>query len=260
MTDSRALRLEGKVAVVTGAATGIGEATALLYAQEGARIVVADIRRVEGERVVKEIGSRGGEAIFVETDVSSAKQVEQLVLKTEKVFGSLNILTANAGVLGRNPWTPLHETREDDFAQVVNVNLYGVVNAFKFAIPALLRAGGGVLTATTSLAAHRAVKGLDAYSASKAAVVGLVRALTAEYSPRIRINAVSPGAVATDLPKHTAELNTGVQVHWPERAHVPIASPRDVAFAHLFLASDEAAFVTGHILMVDGGRSVLDSA
>jgi NAD(P)-dependent dehydrogenase (short-subunit alcohol dehydrogenase family) len=254
------MRLAGKVAVVTGAATGIGRETARLYAEQGARVAVADIRALEGEAVAADICAAGGEAIFVPTDVARSGDLERLVATTETHFGRLDILTANAGILGRNPWTPLHETREEDFEHVIAINLYGVVNAFKYAIPALLRAGGGALTATSSLSAHRGVKGLDAYSASKAAIAGLVRALTAQYSPGIRINAVSPGAVATELALHTAELNEKTDVTWPDRSTVAVASPRDIAYAHLFLASDEAAFVRGQVLRVDGGRSVLDIA
>jgi NAD(P)-dependent dehydrogenase (short-subunit alcohol dehydrogenase family) len=253
-------RLDGKVAIVTGAATGIGQATAILYAEEGARVVVSDIRAAEGEAVAGAICAAGGDAIFVRTDVAKSDDLERLVSTAESHFHRLDILTANAGVLGRRPWTPLHETLQEDFEQVIAINLYGVANAFKFAIPALLRADGGALTATASLSAHRGVRGLDAYSASKAAVTGLVRSLTAQYSPGIRINAVSPGAVATELAAHTAEFNAQSEVTWPERSHVAIAEARDIAYAHLFLASSEAAFVMGQVLRVDGGRSVLDIA
>ena len=253
-------RLAGKVAIVTGAATGIGKETVRLYAEEGAAVVVADIRPEEGEAVAAEIAATGAEALFVRTDVANSDDLEKLVAAAEQRFGRLDVLTANAGILGRNPWTPLHETRFEDFEQVIAVNLYGVANAFRFAIPALLRAGGGALTATTSLSAHRGVRGLDAYSASKAAVEGLVRGLTAQYSPGIRINAVAPGAVATELAAHTRELNTHADVAWPERSHVAVAGARDIAYAHLFLASHEAAFVMGQVIKVDGGRSVLDIA
>ncbi len=260
MTAAGSLRLQDKVAIVTGAATGIGRATAELYAEQGARLVVADIRVSEGEAVAASLCAAGGQAIFVKTDVSRSDDLERLVATAESHYGRLDILTANAGIIGRNPWTPLHESRAEDFEQVIAINLYGVVNAFKFAIPALMRSGGGALTATTSLSAHRAVRGLDAYSASKAAVVGLVRSLTAQYSPAIRINAVSPGAVATELAAHTAELNGDNGVSWPERSHVAVAGVRDIAYAHLFLACDESAFVMGQVIKVDGGRSVLDIA
>lgn len=252
-------RLAGKVAIVTGAATGIGRETAMLYAEQGARVALSDVRAAEGEEAAHAICAAGGQAIFAGADVSQSDELARLVSATEAHFGALHILTANAGILGRNPWTPLHESRREDFEQVIAVNLYGVVEAFRHAIPALLRAGGGALTATTSLGAHRGVKGLDAYSASKAAVTGLVRSLTAQYSPGIRVNAVSPGAVATELAAHTAELNDG-NVAWPDRSTVAVAGPHDIAYAHLFLVSDEAAFVMGQVLKVDGGRSILDIA
>ena len=260
MLATRPGRLDGKVAIVTGAATGIGRATAELYAEEGASVVVADIRQEEAEAVSAIICAGGGESIFVKTDVSRSEDLEQLIATTNSHFGRIDVVTANAGVLGRNPWVPLHQTREEDFQQVIAINLYGVANAFKYAIPVLMQNGGGVLTATTSLSAHRGVRGLDAYSASKAAVAGLVRSLTAQYSPAIRINGVSPGAVATELAIHTAELNQQREVNWPERSNVAVAQPRDIAYAHLFLASNESAFVMGQVLKVDGGRSVLDVA
>jgi NAD(P)-dependent dehydrogenase (short-subunit alcohol dehydrogenase family) len=252
-------RLAGKVAIVTGAATGIGREIALLYTEQGARVALSDVRAREGEEAAHAIVAAGGEAIFVPADVARPEDLERLVARAEGHFGRLDILTANAGVLGRNPWTPLHETRREDFEHVIAINLYGVVDAFRYAIPALLRAGGGALSATTSLGAHRGVRGLDAYSASKAGVAGMVRSLTAQYSPSIRINAVSPGSVATELAAHTAELNDG-KVAWPDRSSVAVAGARDIAFAHLFLVSDEAAFVMGQVLKVDGGRSILDIA
>lgn len=252
-------RLAGKIAIVTGAATGIGLETARLYAEQGAGVALSDVRVAEGEAAAHAITATGGAAIFVPADVARSDDLARLVAATEQHFGRLDVLTANAGILGRNPWTPLHETRREDFEQVIAVNLYGVVDAFRHAIPALLRGGGGALTATTSLGAHRGVKGLDAYSASKAAVTGLVRSLTAQYSPAIRVNAVSPGAVATELAAHTAELNDG-RVAWPDRSSVAVAGARDIAFAHLFLVSDEASFVMGQVLKVDGGRSILDIA
>jgi NAD(P)-dependent dehydrogenase (short-subunit alcohol dehydrogenase family) len=258
MTTNSA-RLAGRVAVVTGAATGIGEAIARLYAEEGASVVLGDIRPEIGEAVAQSIRDDGGQAIFVRTDVAESNDLQALVASTVKSFGGLDIMTANAGILGRNPWTPLHQTRDEDVRHVMDINFFGVANAFKFAIPVMLKAGGGALTATTSLSAHRAVRGLDGYSASKAAITGLVRSMTAEYSPAIRVNAVSPGAVATELATHTAELNGG-QLRWPERGHVPVATGRDIAYAHLFLVSDEARMIAGQILRVDGGRSVLDVA
>jgi NAD(P)-dependent dehydrogenase (short-subunit alcohol dehydrogenase family) len=254
-------RLAGKVALVTGAATGIGREIALLYAAEGAAVVAADVRAEEGEATVAAIRSAGGEAVFVPTDVSSSNDVEAAVRTAERAFGKLDVVTANAGILGRGAWKRLPEVDERDFAQVIDVNLYGVVFAFKHAIPALERAGGGALTATTSLAAHRGVReGLAAYTASKAAVAGLVRSLATQHAPLIRVNAVSPGAVATELPAHTAELNEQTEVTWPDRSSVAVAQPRDIAYVHLFLASDEARAVTGQVVCADGGRSVADSA
>jgi NAD(P)-dependent dehydrogenase (short-subunit alcohol dehydrogenase family) len=253
-------RLAGKVALVTGAATGIGAAVAELYAEQGARVCLTDVRDGEGEAMAARIRDAGGQALFVHANAASGGDANHAAAAAEKAWGPLDIVTANAGILGKDAFRALHEIEMTSFDHVIAVNLYGVVHAFRAALPGMLERGGGVLTATTSLAAHRGVRGLDAYTASKAAIVGVVRSLTAQYGPRIRVNAVSPGAVRTELAAHTAELNHEAAARWPSRANVPIASARDIANAHLFLASPEAAFVCGQILVVDGGRSAVDVA
>lgn len=250
-------RLQNKVAVITGAANGIGRATAELYAEHGATVLLADMRPAEGLEAVAAIRCAGGEALFVSTDVGDAAQVERLVGEAVERFGRLDIMTANAGILGRGDRVGMAEMIPDNFREVIEVNLFGVVNAFRFAIPAMMRTGGGVLTATTSISAHVGVKGLSAYTASKAAIVGLLRSVTADYGPSIRANAVSPGAVETMIAKHTAELN-GQPAGSVVPRHAPVISARDIANAHLFLVSEESRFMFGQTLVVDGGRSAVD--
>jgi NAD(P)-dependent dehydrogenase (short-subunit alcohol dehydrogenase family) len=257
-------RLEGKVAIVTGAGTGLGRETAKLYAQEGAAVVLGDIREEEGERTAGEIRDAGGTALFRRTDVSSSADVRALVETAEREHGRLDVITANAGILGRGAYTSLAEIPEDEFARVIDVNFYGVVWSFKHAIPAILRAGGGAMTATASLGAHRGFSRLDAYCASKGAIVALVRSLSADLYPRIRVNAVSPGGMATEMGLHTAE-DKGVAN--PEEvirlsrmgnlADRPVSSPQDVARVHLFLVSDDGAFVNGQSVVADGGWGVI---
>jgi NAD(P)-dependent dehydrogenase (short-subunit alcohol dehydrogenase family) len=255
-------RLDGKVAVVTGAATGLGREVAILYAEEGARVVLGDIRKAEAEGTVRTIRDAGGEAVFVQTDVSKRADCEQLIDTAEQEFGALHIVTANAGIVGRGS-TPLADLDEEQFDEVMAVNLGGTLHCFKQAIPAMRRAGGGAMTATTSVAAHRGFPGFTAYCASKSAITGLVRALAVELEPEIRVNAVSAGWMATELGGHTRELQ-GIEApspvpdplaRWSDRWG-RISAPREVAQAHLFLASDEASFVNGQTLLVDGGTSI----
>ncbi len=253
-------RLSGKVAIVTGAGTGLGRATACVYAEEGARVVVGDFRDADGEGTVAAIRSDGGDATFVHVDVTSSAEVRALVEAAERSYGRLDIVTANAGILGRCAGKSLVEAAEDEIDEVMAVNFGGVYLTFKHAIPAILRAGGGAMTATASLAARLGYANLDAYCASKGAVVALVRSLSAELAPQIRVNAVSPGSMATELGRHTMEAKGQTEPQANTRTAgmvAPRADPRQVALAHLFLVSDEASFISGHDLVADAGWSVI---
>jgi NAD(P)-dependent dehydrogenase (short-subunit alcohol dehydrogenase family) len=251
-------RLQDRVALITGGATGIGRATSLIFAGEGAAIVVVDVRDEESEATVTAIRDAGGHALRVRADVTREDEIAAAVALAERNFGRLDLVVANAGIVGRGAHLPLHKTEHADFVQVVEVNLYGAALTFKHAIPALLRAGGGTMTATTSLQARRGVReGFAAYSASKAAIEGLVRPLAVQYGPTVRVNAVAPGGVATELSRHTAELEGREEISWPERA--TMSAPKDIALVHLFLASDESLAITGQVLCADRGRSITDA-
>jgi NAD(P)-dependent dehydrogenase (short-subunit alcohol dehydrogenase family) len=254
-------RLSGKVAIVTGGGTGIGRATACLYAEEGAKVVIGDVRPDDGESTVAAITEAGGEARFVETDVSKAAAVEALVAAAESEFGALHVMTANAGILGRGHNKSLVDLGEDEIDQIMSVNFMGVVFSFKYAIPAIRRSGGGAMTATASISGHRGYPKFPAYCASKAAVLGLVRSVAADVMPEIRVNAVSPGTVATMIAAHTEE-EMGRQFVPPARSvseepYARRSDPRELAHAHLWLVSDDASSVSGQALVVDNGRTIV---
>jgi NAD(P)-dependent dehydrogenase (short-subunit alcohol dehydrogenase family) len=250
-------RLEGKAAVVTGGGTGLGRAVAELYAEEGARVVVGDIRTADGEQTVDAIRAAGGDALFVRTDVTVSADVRALVEAAVDSYGRLDVMTANAGIMGRNLGTALDEIPEEEFFEVMAVNFNGVVYAFKHAIPAIRRSGGGAMTATGSVTAHRGRARADAYCASKHAVLGLVRSLAVDVGPAIRVNLVSPGNMATELARHVAE-DRGVEYEpQPARPGAPrAADPREAASVHLFLVSDEGRFINGQSIVADDGWTV----
>ena len=253
-------QLDGKVAVVTGAATGLGREIARLYAEAGAAVVVADVAAQEAHRTAELIVEAGGKALFVETDVTIPSQVQQLMATAESHFGGLHIMTANAGILGRGHGKAFTDLREEEFAQIMDVNFGGVRRCFAAAIPTIRRSGGGSMTATGSLSAHRGYANLAAYSASKGAVLALVRALAHELAPEIRVNAVSPGTIRTDMRRHAEEAGATPSAPSgapPEPTFGGSADPRQVAWAHLFLVSDQASFINGQVLLADGGRSIV---
>jgi NAD(P)-dependent dehydrogenase (short-subunit alcohol dehydrogenase family) len=257
-------RLSGKVAIVTGAATGLGRETAILYAEEGAQVVVADFREPEGQATVERILSAGGDSFFVRADVSSRDDVKALVEATEARYGALHIMTANAGILGPSMGKRLGEISEEEIEEVMAVNFWGVCHSLKYAIDPIRRAGGGAMTVTSSIASHFGYRDLPAYTASKHAVIGLMRSLAADVGPEIRVNAVSAGSMVTEIRTHAVQARLAGSESLPGGSPTSDAGakssrfrgdPRQVAFAHLFLVSDEASFISGQALLVDGGRT-----
>jgi NAD(P)-dependent dehydrogenase (short-subunit alcohol dehydrogenase family) len=258
-------RLEGKVAIVTGGATGLGREISLLYAAEGARVVVSDMRAQPGEQTVADIIAAGGEAKFVAANVTREADVVALIAAAEEAYGRLDIMTANAGTLGRGHRKLLTEITEDEARDVMEVNFWGVFYAFRHAVPALERAGGGgALLAISSTSALRGMSHLAAYSASKGAVSAFVRAMAAEVAPLdIRANVLVAGPMATQLHAHLTEDRGLDPSEAPQSApsrERGISHPRDVAQVALFLTSDEASFVNGEEYRADGGRSMLTQA
>ncbi|TET88682.1 MAG: glucose 1-dehydrogenase [Dehalococcoidia bacterium] len=245
-------KLDGKVALITGAASGIGRATALLFAKEEAKIAVADYVPAGGQETVKMIQKAGGDAVFIEADVSQAANVERMVKTTVNAYGQIDILFNNAGV--GQTGDSMVETTEDEWDRVLNINLKGVFLCSKYAIPVMLDQGGGVIINTASIAGLVGLPGIPAYGVSKAGVIQLTRMMAAEYGRQdIRVNCICPGAIQTPMTESVSlPMDAYIQVQFLNRT----GQPEDIARAALYLASDDSSFVTGVALVVDGGWTV----
>lgn len=247
------MSFDGKVVLVTGGTSGIGRETALQFAQAGAKVVLAGRRQQAGDAVVAEIQSAGGEAHFVQTDVSDENQVRHLVDETVRRFGRLDIAFNNAGVEHGGPVT---EFTQDDYRRVFDINVLGVFLSQKYEIPAMLESGGGVIINTSSILGHVAVPGAAIYNASKHAVEGITKTTALELAGQgIRVNSVAPGAIATDMIDRFAGEEGTESRKQLESLHPMgrLGQAKEVAAAVLYLASDAASFTTGISLPVDGG-------
>jgi len=249
--------LKDKVAIVTGAGSGIGLATAKCFAKEGAKVVLADIDEGAGAKALEAIRATGGEALFVKTDVSQEAHVEALIATAEREFGGLDTIFNNAGI--EQPVTPSTDVTEDLFDRVIGVNLKGTFFGCKHAIRAFKRRGGGTVVNNSSVSAFANVGGNISYAASKGAVMSLTRVLAIEYSKEnIRVNAICPGVIDTAMNRRNADLATNreeVEARW--KAVTPLGrmgTPEEVAKTVLYLASDMSSFTTGVGLLIDGGR------
>lgn len=252
------MRFRDRTVVVTGAASGFGRAIAERFAAEGARLVIADVDEAGGKEVAAAIQAEGARARFVRTDVSRAADVEAMV-QSAVALGGLDVLVNNAGF--SHPAMPLEDLPEEDFDRVFAVNTRGVYLGAKYAIPVMKARGGGVILNTASIGAVAPRPNVTAYNATKGAVLTLTRGLAVELAPfKIRVNAVNPVAAETAFMRGALGVATLPDaVRQALIAGIPLgrlAEPRDVAAAVLFLASDEAGFLTGVCLDVDGGRSI----
>jgi NAD(P)-dependent dehydrogenase (short-subunit alcohol dehydrogenase family) len=251
-------RVEGKVAVVTGGASGIGRATARALAAEGARVAIADVDEDGGARVAAQLRDAGGEVFFRRTDVRSLADLEAVVGEAVDRHGRLDVLVNNAAVPVAGA---AGEMAEADWARVVDVNLSGVWRGMRAAIPRMLAQGGGCIVNLSSVQAHVGFLGWAGYAASKGGVEALTRQAAVEYARLgIRVNAIVPGTIMTemnegimrDAPDGDAVMAGWVAMHPMGR----IGQPEEVAAAIVFLASEEASFITGEVLRVDGGLVV----
>lgn len=248
------MRLQDKVALITGGGSGIGRESALLFAKEGAKVIIADLNQAAGEQTTADINAANGEAAFCKVDVSKAAEVKQMIAFAEERFGKLNVLFNNAGVFDDRDGSVL-DTEESVWDLVINVNLKGVFLGCQFGIPALLRAGGGSIINTASFVAlSGAAVSQVAYTASKGGVLSMTREISVEFARQnIRVNAICPGPVQTPL---LAELLADPARRERRLVHIPLgrfAEAKEIAASALFLASDESSYVTGSTFLVDGG-------
>jgi NAD(P)-dependent dehydrogenase (short-subunit alcohol dehydrogenase family) len=255
------MRLKEKVSIITGAGSGLGRATAILFAREGAKVVVAANREKDGEQTAKSIKEAGGDAILVQVDVTKASDLEKAVKAAVARYGKLDIMLNNAGTPG--PGKLIADITEDEWNRVISVNLTGVFLGTKYAIPEMLKGGGGVIINTSSVAGVSPRRYTAAYAAAKAGVIQLTRTTALEYARKnIRVNCILPGPIDTPFftkvsggdPEKIAIFKEMV------RNEVPLgrfAQPEEIAHVALFLSSDEASYITGAAFAADGGQLLM---
>jgi len=240
-------RLADRVAIVTGGASGIGKATAERFAAEGAKVVIGDLERSEGAKIAEKLGG-----LFVATDVGEAAAVENLVARAIEKFKRLDVMFNNAGICIS---APIASTTVEDYQNTIRIDLTGVFWGLKYAGKVMVEQGRGAIVNTASVAGLMGSPGLSAYNAAKHGVVGLTRNAALEFAPAgVRVNCVCPGVVDTPLLGPIVDQIEGLKKQLAKSHPLGrIADPREIAAAVLFLASDDASFVTGHALVVDGG-------
>ncbi len=251
------MRLQGKTAIITGGAQGIGAACASLFAREGARVVVADIVDAEGHKLVENIHAAGGEALYLNSDMSKAEAIAQLLSRSVEAFGDIDICVCAAGIA---PHTPFLEVSLEEYKKVLDINLTAPFLLGQAVARRLVEKGvPGSIVNIASTSMHQSGPAQAAYCSSKAGLGGLTRSMAVALAPhKIRVNVVAPGPTKTTLMVKAMEANPDVLKPILARTPLGIAEPEEIANAVLFLASDEASFITGETLNVDGGRLVLN--
>ena len=252
------MRLKEKVAIITGGGSGFGEGIAKRFSEEGCKIIVNDLRPEGGERVAKEINGAGGKAKFIQADISKSEDWQRLVAETTAAFGALNIVVNNAGYTHKNQ--PMLNVPEDQFDRIYGVNVKSLYWCAKHVVPAFQKAGGGVFITIASTAGIRPRPGLTWYNGSKAAAIVTSRSMAVELAPlKIRVNTINPVMGETGMLEDFMGMPDTPENRKKFLGTIPLgrlSRPLDIANAALYLASDEAEFITGACLEVDGGRCV----
>jgi len=252
-------RLANKVAFITGGGTGIGRATAERFAEEGARVVIAEIDKTTGPAAAEAARARGrnsgGDCIFIHCDIRERSDVEAALAETMRRYGGLHILHNNAG--GSTPEDgPVTEAPEEEFWRVIRLDLYGTFLCSKLGIPHMIKSGGGSIINMSSIVALRALPGRDCYTAAKGAIAAMTRSMAVEYAPKkIRVNAIAPGVVMTDrvrkLMQNAKDIEKLAQTHL-----LGLGMPEHIAEMAVYLASAESVITTGQVISVDSGASI----
>jgi NAD(P)-dependent dehydrogenase (short-subunit alcohol dehydrogenase family) len=247
-------RLEGKVAMITGAGTGIGRATARLFAREGAKVVVAELDAEAGEQTAQSIVQAGGDAIAIRTDVTEPDSIQATIDKAVRHYGALHVLHNNAGGSTSRD-SDVTGAPLDEFWRVIKLDLFGTFLGCRFGIPAIIKSGGGSVINMSSNVALMGVPGRDCYTAAKGGVASMTRSMAVEFAPKVRVNAIAPSATMTERVKKLVAGNTALGKL--ANSHLlGLIEPEDIANMALFLASDETSKVTGHIFPVDSGVTI----
>ena len=248
-------RFSDKVALITGGNSGIGLATSLQFAREGAKVAISARREEEGEAAVRQILEAGGEAIFIKTDVSRRSDIEAMVDKTLDTYGKLDYAFNNAGV---SHGTPMHELTEEEWDHVININLKGVWLCMKYQIPHILKTGGAIVNMSSGYGLKGAAFGNSAYTASKHGVIGLTKAAALEYATQgIRVNSIVPGWILTPMVQQGIDNVPGLEAHaLGESPLGRLGTPEEMSEAVVWLCSDAASYVNGHTMIADGGLQI----
>ncbi|MDP8921549.1 MAG: SDR family oxidoreductase [Chloroflexota bacterium] len=255
------MRLKDKVAVITGAATGIGRASAVLFGREGARVVIGDVNDAEAEETLRQARAAGAEIDYVHCDVSRTADVDALARAAVDRYGRLDVMFNNAG---RNFFGKVHETTDETWDACLSLNLGGIFRGMRAALPHMLNQGGGSIINTASIQAIVAFNNFAAYEAAKGGIVALTRQAALDYAPHnIRVNCICPGAVRTPMNPEMWDpsLDGGVRLkRSSERTPLlRVGEAEDIAYAALYFASDESSWTTGQYFLVDGGLAIKGS-